>query len=126
MASLPDRLRSGQSAFDLTGGLHACGLFHSNDGTLEVLREDVGRHNAVDKALGHLLLQDKLPSPRSILLVSGRISFEIMQKALAAGVPIVAGISAPTSLAVEFARESGQLLIAFLRDQRFNSYGDQT
>ena len=122
LASLPEKLRARQSTFELTGGLHACGIFDAPNGELEVLREDVGRHNAVDKSLGRLLLDGNLPATNRILLVSGRISFEIMQKALAAGIPVVAGISAPTSLAVDFACATGQQLVAFLRDGKFNSY----
>jgi len=118
---LPDRLRAGQAAFERTGGLHAAGLFTAR-GTLLVLREDVGRHNAVDKVLGHALLADRWPLARHVLMVSGRASFEIVQKALAAQVPVVAAVSAPSSLAVEFARRSGQALVGFLRGDRMNIY----
>lgn len=114
LAALPERLRAAQPAFDRTGGLHASALFDAA-GNLRVVREDVGRHNALDKIIGHALLADELPLTDRILLVSGRVSFEIMQKALAAGIPAVAAISAPTSAAVEFARASGQLLAGFLR-----------
>jgi FdhD protein len=121
IASLPLRMRSSQATFDRTGGLHAAALFDSV-GQLLVLREDVGRHNAVDKVLGHALLHGWLPLDRHVLLVSGRLSFEIMQKALAAGIPIVAAVSAPSSLAVDFARTNAQTLIGFLRDNRMNVY----
>lgn len=121
IASLPDKLRAAQEAFSQTGGLHASGLFDL-DGNLLVLREDVGRHNALDKIIGHALQQDLLPLDRHILLVSGRVSFEIIQKALAAGIALVAAISAPSSLAVEFAQEAGQTLIGFLRGETMNVY----
>ncbi len=118
--SLPDKLRKRQAAFDQTGGLHAAGLFDL-DGTLLVAREDVGRHNAVDKAVGGRFLAGESMT-ESVLLVSGRASFEIMQKALAAHIPIVAAVSAPSSLAAEFAEENGQTLIGFLRGETFNVY----
>lgn len=121
LLSLPDRLRTAQPAFARTGGLHAAGIF-TLDGTPVVIREDVGRHNAVDKTLGYGFLHDLLPFDRHILLVSGRASFEIMQKALAGCVPVVAAVSAPSSLAVEFARDSGQTLVGFLRGPRMNVY----
>jgi len=121
LLGLPEQLRGGQSAFDLTGGLHAAGIFNSR-GKLIVLREDVGRHNAVDKVLGFGLLNGLLPFDRHLLMVSGRASFEIMQKALAARVPIVAAVSAPSSLAVQFAVESGQTLAGFVRGDRLNVY----
>ncbi len=111
---LPDRLRTAQAGFDRTGGLHASALF-TEDGTLTVVREDVGRHNALDKVVGYSFFAESLPLAASILLVSGRVSFEIMQKALGAGIPAVAAISAPTSAAVEFAQASGQVLVGFLR-----------
>jgi FdhD protein len=120
---LPGKLREAQGVFDSTGGLHAAGLFDSA-GELVCLREDVGRHNAVDKLVGWALLQDRLPLSDQILMVSGRSSFEIMQKSLAAGVPIVCSVSAPSSLAVALAREFGMTLIGFLREQRFNIYTD--
>jgi FdhD protein len=119
--SLPEKLRSSQATFSRTGGLHACALFDL-EGNLIVVREDVGRHNALDKVLGHGLLHDLLPFDQHLLLLSGRVSFEMMQKALAAGIPLVAAISAPSSLAVDFAEESNQTLIGFLREQTMNVY----
>jgi FdhD protein len=118
---LPEKLGLAQQTFHKTGGLHAAGIFDES-GNLLVLREDVGRHNAVDKVIGWGFLNRQLPFQRQILLVSGRASFEIMQKALAAEFPIVAAVSAPSSLAVDFARESGQTLIGFLRGDTFNIY----
>jgi FdhD protein len=118
---LPEILRAAQATFSKTGGLHASAIF-DRDGRLIVLREDVGRHNALDKVIGHGLLRELLPFDKHLLLVSGRTSFEIMQKALAARIPIVCGVSAPSSLAVEFARESGQTLIGFLRGDTMNVY----
>lgn len=121
IASLPGKLREAQKTFEETGGLHASGLF-TKEGELIVLREDVGRHNALDKVIGHALMRDEFPLDQHILMVSGRVSFEIMQKALAAGISMVAAISAPTSLAVQFAEEAGQTLIGFLRGETMNVY----
>jgi FdhD protein len=121
LASLPDQLCRAQEVFQRTGGLHAAALFTSN-GQMVVVREDVGRHNAVDKVLGYGLLKHLLPFNKHILMVSGRSSFEILQKALAAQIPIVAAVSAPSSLAVKFARCSGQTLVGFLRQGRMNVY----
>jgi FdhD protein len=120
LLALPDRMREAQATFARTGGLHAAALFDAA-GRLIVIREDVGRHNAVDKVLGHCLLNG-IPTGRHVLLVSGRASFEIVQKALAAAVPVVAAVSAPSSLAAEFARECGQTLVGFLREGRLNCY----
>lgn len=121
IASLPDKLRAAQATFSKTGGLHACALFDL-EGDLIVSREDVGRHNALDKILGYALMNDLLPLDRHILLLSGRTSFEMIQKALAANVALVAAISAPSSLAIEFAQASGQTLIGFLRGETMNVY----
>lgn len=121
LLKLPDRLRGAQPIFDITGGLHAAGIF-TQEGHLICAREDVGRHNAVDKIIGNGFIAGTLPFETHVLLVSGRVSFEIVQKALAARIPIVAAISAPSSLAVEFANESGQTLIGFLRNGTFKVY----
>lgn len=121
LLQLPEKLRRSQETFSRTGGLHAAALFDLN-GNLLVSREDVGRHNAVDKVLGYALLNGRLPLDKHILLVSGRVSFEIAQKALAGSVAIVAAVSAPSSLAVEFAKENGQTLVGFVRSPRLNIY----
>lgn len=121
LCQLPEKLRGQQQIFGRTGGLHAAALFDAT-GQLLVLREDIGRHNAVDKVVGWALLQELLPLSRHVLLVSGRGGFEIVQKALAAGLPIVASVSAPSSLAVRLARELGLTLIGFLRGRRFVVY----
>jgi FdhD protein len=118
---LPDKLRQSQETFTQTGGLHASALFDL-EGNLIVLREDVGRHNALDKVIGHALRQGLLPLNRHLLMVSGRVSFEIIQKALSAGIPLVAAVSAPSSLAVEFAQASNQTLVGFLRGEKMNVY----
>lgn len=119
--TLPDKLRQSQAVFDATGGLHAAAIFDAH-GELLVVKEDVGRHNAVDKCVGHLLLREQLPLPNGFLMVSGRTSFEIVQKALVARIPVVCAISAPSSLAIDLARASGMGLVAFLRGDRFNIY----
>ena len=121
LAALPDRLRDAQRVFSRTGGLHAAGLF-SADGTLLVLREDVGRHNAVDKVVGWALRKGRLPLAGHILLVSGRASFELVQKAYMAGIPVLAAVSAPSSLAVGLAEEAGMTLVGFLRGTSMNAY----
>jgi FdhD protein len=121
LLDLPNKLRANQSEFARTGGIHAAGIFDFN-GKAMTVREDIGRHNAVDKVIGRAFLDRNLPLDRHVLVVSGRASFEIMQKALAAGIPIVASVSAPSTLAMEFARESNQTLIGFLRPPTFNIY----
>ena len=121
IAGLGDTLRSGQGVFDSTGGLHAAGLFAA-DGELVAVREDVGRHNAVDKLVGWALLERRLPLDDHIVMVSGRSSFEILQKCLAARVPVLCSVSAPSSLAVDVAVGFGMTLVGFLREERFNVY----
>lgn len=121
VTALPEKLRAKQSVFHSTGGLHAAALFDAS-GELIASREDVGRHNAVDKLVGWAFLQGRLPLAEHIVLVSGRSSYEIMQKCLAAGVPVVCAVSAPSSLAVNLARDFGMTLVGFLRGERFNIY----
>ncbi len=121
LLDLPEKLRAAQETFARTGGLHACALFDPQ-GNLLLLREDVGRHNALDKLIGHELFEERLPLGDRILLLSGRVSFEMVQKALAAGIAIIAAISAPTSLAVDFAQANNQTLIGFLRGETLNVY----
>ena len=125
LVSMPDKLRAAQSTFDDTGGLHAAGAFDA-DGKLIAVLEDVGRHNAVDKVIGRLLLEKKLPAAKFGMMVSGRASFELMQKTLVAGMPLLAAVSAPSSLAVQLARQFNMTLIGFLRGDTFNIYsGDK-
>lgn len=121
LPGLVDQLRSGQGVFDRTGGLHGAGLF-TPGGELVYLREDVGRHNAVDKVVGRALLEHSLPAKDSILVVSGRAGYEIVQKSITAGIPVLAAVGAPSSLAVALAREFNQTLVGFLKGDRFNVY----
>jgi FdhD protein len=124
ISAMPERLREAQATFDVTGGLHAAALF-SADGTIDTAAEDVGRHNAVDKVVGRMLMLDRLPLSNRFLFVSGRTSFEIVQKALFAGIPLVASVSAPSSLAIDLARETGVTLVGFVRGTAFNVYAHQ-
>jgi len=121
LSALPDKLRDGQKVFAATGGLHGAALF-ATDGTVLVVREDIGRHNAVDKVVGWALEQQRIPLSGTVLLVSGRASFELTQKAVMAGIPILAAVSAPSSLAVDLASQSGLTLVAFLRGDSMNIY----
>lgn len=124
LCTLPEQLKAAQKIFDHTGGLHAAGLF-SAAGELIVLREDVGRHNAVDKIVGWALLEKRLPLGNNVLMVSGRGGFELIQKAALAGIPLLASVSAPSSLAVRLARETGMTLVGFLRGRRFLVYSGE-
>jgi FdhD protein len=121
LKAMPGQLRSAQKVFDSTGGLHAAALF-AVDGTMLVVREDIGRHNAVDKVIGWAAEHERIPAAASVLLISGRASFELTQKAVMAGIPVLAAVSAPSSLAVSLAEESGVTLVAFLREESMNIY----
>ena len=125
LTTMPEKLRAAQVTFDETGGLHAAAVFDVN-GDILSLMEDVGRHNAVDKVIGSLLLQGRLPARKCGIIVSGRASFELMQKTLVAGIPLLAAVSAPSSLAVQLARDFNMTLIGFLRGQAFNIYSGET
>jgi FdhD protein len=121
LAAMPDRLRSAQKVFAMTGGLHGAALFDA-DATMLAAREDIGRHNAVDKVIGWALESDRIPSSGTVLLVSGRASFELSQKAVMAGIPVLAAVSAPSSLAADLAKQSGLTLVGFLRGDSMNVY----
>jgi len=123
IAALPDRLRDDQATFAATGGLHATGLFDAGGEAL-CIREDVGRHNAMDKVIGWAFLAGELPLSEQVLCVSGRLSFELVQKAAVAGVPLLVGVGAPSSLAVELARDRGLTLCGFVRGGHFNLYSE--
>lgn len=121
LAAMPDTLRAEQSVFDATGGLHAAGLFTA-DGAVLAVREDIGRHNAVDKVVGWAVRENRIPATELVLIVSGRASFELVQKAVMAGIPMLAAVSAPSSLAVDLATESGLTLAGFVRGETMNIY----
>jgi FdhD protein len=125
IATLPDKLRASQKVFEHTGGLHGSALFDAKSGAMLAAREDVGRHNALDKLIGAAFLEGHTPLDHAILLLSGRISFELVQKALMAGIPVVAAVGAPSSLAIETARRFNMTLIGFLRGLRFNLYAGE-